>query len=50
VQSFGNLVASAVVGILYTVASPTLAFAYASTLMVIAVVVIAATMARPRAL
>jgi MFS family permease len=33
VQSLGNLVASSVAGVLYTVASPALAFAYAAVLM-----------------
>ena len=33
VQSFGNVVASALVGLLYTVASPSIAFAYAAALM-----------------
>jgi MFS family permease len=42
-QSFGNLAASAVVGVLYTVASPSIAFAYASVLMVIAVVLLLGT-------
>ncbi len=42
-QSFGNLAASAIVGILYTVASPTVAFAYAATVMILALVVIGGT-------
>jgi len=42
-QSFGNLAASAVVGVLYTVASPSIAFAYASVLMLIAVVLLLGT-------
>ena len=41
VQSFGNLAASAVVGVLYTVASPSVAFGYAAVMMVIALVVLA---------
>jgi MFS family permease len=43
VQSFGNLAASAVVGLLYTVASPTVAFAYAAVVMVLALGVIVGT-------
>ncbi len=36
IQSFGNLAASAVVGLLYTLASPQAAFGYASVVMVVA--------------
>lgn len=43
VQSFGNLVASATVGILYVVASPAVAFGAASAVMVAALVVVVAT-------
>ncbi len=46
VQSFGNLVASAVVGVLYTVASPTVAFVYAAAVMVVALGVILGTSRR----
>jgi hypothetical protein len=42
-QSFGNLAASAVIGILYTVASPSVAFAHAATMMVLALQVIVGT-------
>lgn len=42
-QSLGNLLASAVVGILYTVISPTMAFAYAALVMILALLVIAGT-------
>ena len=42
VQSVGNLVASSVVGVLYTVASPAAAFAFAGGLMVIALIALAA--------
>jgi len=41
VQSFGNVVASSVAGLLYTVASPAAAFAYAAALMALALVAIA---------
>lgn len=44
VQSFGNLAASAVAGLLWTLASPEAAFAYLATWMVVAVV--AAALAR----
>jgi succinate dehydrogenase hydrophobic anchor subunit len=47
-QSFGNLAASAVVGVLYTVALPSIAFAYASVLMPIAVVLLLGTNRRAR--
>jgi MFS family permease len=47
VQSFGNVVASALVGLLYTVASPAVAFSYAAVLMAAALVALAATMRRP---
>jgi MFS family permease len=43
VQSFGDLVASAVVGLLYTVASPSIAFGYAAVVMLIALGVIVGT-------
>ena len=36
IQSFGNLAASAIVGLLYTLASPTIAFGYASVVMITA--------------
>ncbi len=36
VQSLGNLAASAIVGVLYTVASPTVAFVYAAAVMMLA--------------
>lgn len=42
VQSVGNLAASALVGVLYTIASPTAAFAYAATLMASAMIALAA--------
>ncbi len=42
VQSVGNLVASSVVGVLYTVASPPAAFAFAGGLMFIALIALAA--------
>lgn len=48
VQSFGNFVASALAGLLYTVASPAAAFGYAGVLMVIALVVLASS-AQPEA-
>ena len=37
VQAFGNVIASSVAGLLYTVASPAAAFGFAAALMVIAV-------------
>lgn len=43
VQSFGNLAASAVVGVLYTLASPTVAFAYAAAVMISALGVVLGT-------
>lgn len=36
VQSFGNLAASAIVALLYTLASQSIAFAYAGVIMVVA--------------
>ena len=47
VQSFGNLLASAVVGILYTAASPSIAFGYAAIVMVGALIVVIVTAVRP---
>lgn len=47
VQSFGNLAASAVVGILYTAASPSLAFGYAAVVMGGALVAVVVTALRP---
>jgi hypothetical protein len=44
VQAFGNLIASAVAGVLYTVASPAAAFDFAAALVVVSV----ATLARAR--
>ncbi len=41
IQSFGNLAASAIVGLLYTLASPKLAFGYASLVMLVALAVLA---------
>ena len=49
IQSFGNLAASAVVGLLYTLASPAAAFWYASAVMLAALLVVATTSARDRA-
>ncbi len=43
VQSFGNFVASALAGLLYTVASPATAFTYAAALMVAALIALATT-------
>jgi MFS family permease len=43
VQSLGNLVASALAGLLYTVASPAVAFSYAAALMLGALAALAAT-------
>jgi predicted MFS family arabinose efflux permease len=40
VQSLGNLAASAMAGLLYTVASPAAAFAYAAALMTAALLVL----------
>ena len=40
-QRFGNLAASAVVGLLYTLVSPSFAFGYASVIMVAALIVVA---------
>lgn len=47
VQSFGNFVASALAGLLYTIASPTAAFAYAAALMAAALIVLATTTRTP---
>ena len=46
IQSFGNLAASVVVGLLYTLVSPSFAFGYASAIMVVALVVVASTTRR----
>jgi MFS family permease len=46
VQSFGNLVASAVAGALWTLVSPAAAFAYAASWMLVALVVMMARRAR----
>lgn len=46
IQSFGNLAASVVVGVLYTLASPTVAFGYASVIMITALIVVASTTRR----
>lgn len=46
IQSFGNLVASAVVGLLYTYASPKLAFGYGSLVMFAALAVLALSAGR----
>jgi MFS family permease len=49
VQSFGNLIASALAGLLYTVASPAVAFSYAAALMLAALAALAVDKAaRPR--
>ena len=48
VQSFGNLAASAIVGLLYTLVSPSVAFAYASAIMVVALIVVGVTGIRPK--
>ena len=48
VQSFGNLAASAVVGLVYTFVSPAAAFWYASAVMLGALLVVATTSARFR--
>lgn len=42
IQSFGNLVASTLVGLLYAVASPSIAFTYASLVMLVALLALAA--------
>jgi MFS family permease len=47
IQSFGNLAASAIVGLLYTLVSPTFAFGYASAVMVAALVVAMTASNRP---
>lgn len=41
IQSFGNLAASAIVGLLYTLVSPSFAFGYASAIMLVALVAVA---------
>lgn len=46
IQSFGNLAASTVVGLLYAIVSPTVAFGYASAVMVLALTVVTTTHAR----
>ena len=46
VQSFGNLAASSIAGLLYTIASPGAAFAYAAVFMLLALIALAATMRR----
>jgi len=46
VQSFGNLIASAVAGLLYTVASPAAAFAYAAGLMAVSLITLFAASRR----
>jgi MFS family permease len=46
IQSFGNLAASAVVGLLYTLVSPSVAFGYASAIMVVALVAVTTTARR----
>lgn len=46
VQSFGNLIASSIAGLLYTIASPAVAFVYAAVLMAIALVGLAAALGR----
>jgi len=43
VQIIGNLAASAVVGVLYAAVSPSVAFGYAATVMLVALVVLAVT-------
>ncbi len=42
VQSFGNVIASALAGLLYTIASPTAAFAYAALVMGVALIALLA--------
>jgi MFS family permease len=49
IQSFGNLAASAVVGLLYTLVSPSVAFGYAAAIMVAALLVVARTGREPLA-
>ena len=46
IQSFGNLAASVVVGLLYTLVSPSFAFGYASVIMLVALVVVTTTTRR----
>ena len=48
IQSFGNLAASAIVGLLYTFASPRAAFGYASVVMIVALASLIATTRRTR--
>lgn len=48
VQSFGNLAASAIVALLYTLASQSIAFAYAGVIMVVAVAFVTTTSLRSR--
>jgi MFS family permease len=48
VQSFGNFAASAVVGLLYTVASPALAYGWATALMVLALALLLRELTRGR--
>ncbi|HEX7298886.1 MAG TPA: MFS transporter [Solirubrobacteraceae bacterium] len=48
VQSLGNFAASAIAGILWTVASPAAAFAYSATWMLVALIAFAATRATDR--
>ena len=43
IQAFGNVIASGLAGLLYTVASPTAAFAYAAVLMTASLLVLATT-------
>jgi MFS family permease len=47
VQSFGNLAASAIAGLLWTLASPRVAFAYLVVWMVLALVGLLASRRRP---
>ena len=42
VQAFGNLIASGVAGLLWTIVSPTAAFVFAGTLMLVAVIALLA--------
>lgn len=49
VQAIGNVAASAIAGLLYTVASPTVAFVYLAAWMLIALVVLAWAARSPRA-
>ena len=50
IQSFGNLAASTVVGLLYALVSPTVAFGYASVVMLVALTVVALTNPRRAAM